>query len=480
MTVQGLTFDSCEVTSYDDALARHEHLLNSSVGYRNNENAITLSQGDNFSHLSYSSNEIMIGTGTAIVYGRQFKNGTPQSVVTTPSGSFQYGTLFIDIDMLRPIGEQIAFSILYDPVQYPKTTKNNILEDGQYGFELCHFTQNNSGVTSVLNITQPILSDEYPLTKYEVLNSVSGSGWIRIAESFLSDTNPQGNFRLSFDLDASMTIDFIVNICDGENPVFTQLSYSFSSSTQYITKARIVYDASSDNPVYLEIYKTNSNNLELKTEISNSLGWKTLNNYIVGAIPANYTAKETTFINGFSTTGDMKFIDGYAVGDSVIPNSGKIGGLFVKHTWKNPMALVTSGGNGKIDVQEVWYDGYSHYLVLYVADTMYKVLIFLQSGFYANKIDYLTVDQEVTLNSGETATEQISKLKPAKFKGTNKIVFTPDEFASVNLDYVAGTGKDMVEDSTTIRNSMLLMLQSQQRIITDLNERVSMLEANNN
>lgn len=163
------------------------------------------------------------------------------------------------------------------------------------------------------------LTDKYVLTadggdKYFPIDlksayTGSGEGWYRIATSIKGIYNCEGTFEIYGAVAGRHTTCTITaGTCYGSNNSshITLLHCSqYSAANPAISSIRIVYHSTyTNNFAYLEIYKPDTSNVNIKVNLVNGFGWTLTNPNTIGEIPSGYTSKELALISGnIATTG---------------------------------------------------------------------------------------------------------------------------------------------------------------------------------
>lgn len=128
-------------------------------------------------------------------------------------------------------------------------------------------------------------------------------GWYRVAEC---DRNVSSNAILNISHSGKATIQVeTAPIYDANSVQITQLSYAKNSSSNVVSRARILYHPT-DGKSYLEIYKEGSSNGSVNVEAINNNGWTLYESMQSGSIPLGYSSQEIWFSSGIVTAGDMK------------------------------------------------------------------------------------------------------------------------------------------------------------------------------
>ena len=483
MTLQEITFDGAEVTSYDDALIRHEHLLVSSAGYRDNYNGIALNQGDIWGYVSYSNNEIVIGTGTAVVYGRQFKNGAPESVAIEPATSTRYGKVFVHINLSNPMNDQINFSTQYSSTGYPEIIKGNVLEGEEYGFELCTFIQDSSGITTISNINQAILSQESPglFAKINGKTTSHDNSWWRIAISPVDIMRCSGSFKIKWATSSVYGVAiFEASSMYGTTNAMTQTLYeTYVIGANNIIKARIVYHTNHPgNFAYLEILNGNGGAMNVEISMENGDGWELLpptsdGNLVVGTVPPSYAYKELVFVTGVSTNGEIRINNSRVITENQY--SPNIAGYKVDIA---PGYLISSTNDqyGLVSFFHFWNSSAGDWMEMRTpGDMVYGVAISQSVTFETDVL--ANVNNNAIYENNKTATEQILEMTPCQINTENTTVkntFDPYQLKTINPDLVLGKEEDsLFINQRAIIDMLILMNQEQQKQIDELKAKIT-------
>lgn len=157
-----------------------------------------------------------------------------------------------------------------------------------------HIIANVDGLQTTLDSISKTVTATLPAT----------AGWYRIATSAVDIGRNSGRFELDWTVSGNHgQVIFNAAIMYSTGVALNQNLFSTYAASG-LTKARIVYHTTNTaNYAYLEVYNSTAAAIAVTATGLGLMGWTLITPSTVGSIPAGYTSRELTFVDGQSTEG---------------------------------------------------------------------------------------------------------------------------------------------------------------------------------
>ena len=252
-----------------------------------------------------------LGT-TAVIWNRSIDTGMAGSVVGTTLGTAAIGTSdkYAREDHVHPL--QTTVSGNAGTATKLATARTLALSgdvtgsatfDGSANSTITATVADNSHNHTIANVTNlQTTLDSMSITQTAALPATAG--WYRIASSPLDIARVSGRFEVDWTLSGNHgQVIFNAAIMYGTGIALNQSLYS-TYAVNGLTKTRIVYHTTyAGNYAYLEVYNSTAAAISVTVTGLGLMGWSLVTPSTAGSIPAGYTSRELTFVDGMSTEG---------------------------------------------------------------------------------------------------------------------------------------------------------------------------------